>query len=491
MNIKHPRRKLILSILFFILFSAIFIGKANQVDTANLTSASATLTNNRLSFLGASHTAAAGSIAIGVTASSYFDDDTTHLYPNDTIYIGATSPSYTVKSIISSTYFSINSGLGASIALNTDLWVKQTTRATFSVGLATTVPANGYVKVTIPDAASNTNDQKPDSANLASNGFDLNGIGISDASVSGGSGCTWSTTDPSETLTAGSGSGHTYKNITTTACNGGTLTIIVGGTSASTGLLNPAPAQDRSARGTGDIYTFTIATFTSTDLQLDTVDVKVALMDGILVSATVDETLSFTLAGVTASGQTVSCITTDVTSTTTEVPWGTISTSNSFLNAAHLLTVSTNADGGYTLTAEELDQLKREGATCTGGNQSESSSCIKNTACDGGSCTQTSEDDWETATNNGFGYSLRNSSGTDAAFSYNAVSGSCIGTSSTDFCARPFSDAADAQAGATIMSNTGPVNGSAAYVCYRISVSAIQPAGYYTNVLRYIATPTF
>jgi hypothetical protein len=41
------------------------------------------------------------------------------------------------------------------------------------------------------------------------------------------------------------------------------------------------------------------------------------------------------------------------------------------------------------------------------------------------------------------------------------------------------------------MSNVAAVNSKNIYVCYRITVGALQPAGYYYTTVRYTATPTF
>lgn len=475
--------KIMLTCVVFFIFGFFFFIKPQQIDTANLTSASATMSNSRLSFLGKAVSAPNGAIGIGMTGSSYIDDDATHLFPGDTLFVGATNNSYTVETIgTGMTYFTLSSGLSNAISNNTDIWVKQTSRITISATLATTIPADGYVRVTFPDPSSTGNDQVPNSENRSTNGFDLNGLGVGNTGyfdTTGGSGCTWNGST-GKTLTAGSGSGHTFKQITTTACNGGTLTITLGSTTPTTQLLNPAPAQDRSGKGTGDVYTITVATFDASDTQIDTVDTKVAVIEGVLVSATVDATLGFTVAGV---GSTTACgQSTDITTSAYSVPWGTISDNNTFHDAAQLLTVNTNADNGYSVTIQENDQMKRDGATCTGGNQSEASSCIKNTTCDGGTCTASLAVGWTGASTNGFGYSMQNVSGSDAAFTY---------TDNGGFAARSFPDMADSASAQSIMSSTAPVNGSAAWVCYRLNVSAIQPAGYYQNIVKFIATPTF
>jgi len=390
----------------------------------------------------------------------------------------------TVASIVDADTFLLNSGLDVTVADGTPVYATQSGSLTVTFTLTNTIPANGYVKLTIPDPASGGNDGAPDTAaSVADNGFDANGITAADVTTSGGTGCTW---DGTETWTAGSGSGHTYTQVTSTACTGGTITITI---DSDPGLVNPAPVYSGHTQGTADVYTLTASTYDSSDNQIDTADIKVAPVEAVLVSATVEETLSFAVAarsvGSTSCGKPAS-----VTSTATSIPWGSISSTDTFYDAAQQLTVSTNADAGYTVKIEENDQMGKDGTTCTGATAGEADNCIKDTTCDT-SCSESSEDDWETATNNGLGISLDNVTGSDAAFEYNAVSGNCTGTTESDFCARQIADMEASETNQNILSDTAPVSGSSAYVCYRLSVSGTQPAGYYYNKVKYTCTATF
>jgi len=216
---------------------------------------------------------------------------------------------------------------------------------------------------------------------------------------------------------------------------------------------------------------------------LDQVDVKVAPVEAVLVSATVDETLSFAVTGL-SSGGTYCGQLTDVTTTAYSVPWGTIATPDSFLEAAQQLTVSTNADGGYTVKIEENDQMGKDGVTCTGAGAGEGANCIQDTTCNATGCTESTSQDWTAAgTYHGFGYSLANLSGTDAAFTYNE--------SGRTFSAKQIADQEASETRQTIMSNSNPVSSKQIYVCYRIAISGTQPAGYYYNKVKYTATATF
>jgi hypothetical protein len=209
-----------------------------------------------------------------------------------------------------------------------------------------------------------------------------------------------------------------------------------------------------------------------------------------LISATVDETLTFTVGAIAASTPSICNHTTSVASSTTSIPWGHFVAANTFYYAAQSLTVSTNAASGYSVTIEENDQMGKNGNVCTGTAPSageytfSAATCIRDTVCAASACSETSASDWVTAaTYPGLGYSLASLSGTDAPFFYNEKTRT-----------ESYKQLADKQGGETaavIMSNSGPVSGSSVYVCYKITIPGTQPAGYYYNIAKYTATATF
>ncbi len=500
---RHILYKLILFFFIFLQGSYVFFLKIpgiKTVDTASLTTASATLSNSRMSYRGGitSSPETSGATTINVdTAGSEGDEDTDHLFPNDTIcFVNAAetgcmgSRNYTVNTIVDSDTFTMTPSLTTDLAATDDIVATQSGSLTFSFVTTNTIPSNGSILITVPsvNTDSRTNDGFPDTnSTVATNGFDLNGIAAADISTTGCTDGNWVTT---ETITPGGASSDSTIAIsrqTSTCAAGTTITVTI---DSNPGIVNPAPLLDSATQGTADIYTFTIATRDGSSNTIDTVDVDVAPVEGVLVSATVDETLTFAIAGV--SSATTTCgETPDVTTTAMSVPFGTLINADTFYDASQQLTLSTNADGGYSVKAEENDQMGRNGNTCTGAAAGESVNCIEDTTCDGGSCSESSEDDWETATNNGFGFSLKNQTGSDATFQHNAVSGSCLGTASSDFCARQIADQEATETKQNVMYNAGPVAGSSVYVCYRTTISATQPAGYYYNKVKYTATAIF
>lgn len=489
---KFVNKKLIVLLLLVVAVSIWTLFVPKSIRSAALTSASVTLSNSRLSYFAkttGSHATGASSINIATSANS--DINTNHLFPNDGVSVGVNG-ARTVARIVDSDTFVLNTPLTVSVATGGNVYATQSGAVTIAFTLASQIPTNGYIRITIPDPASGGNDGAPDTgASIAVSGWDLNGIAAADITVSGGTGCTWNAT---EVITAGSGSSHFIDATTTTTCTGGTVTVAI---DSSPGLVNPAAISSGHTAGTADVYQWTIGTYdgdpAGAGILLDTVDVTVAPIEGVLVSATIDETLSFSVAGVTAdSGTTGTCGITRTASspdsTAYSVPWGTISPT--YLAATHntsqLLTVSTNADNGYAVTIVENDQMGKDGITCTGATAGESASCIQDTTCAASPCnSQSTFVDWTAVPGSypGLGYSLEEVTAAEAPFEWD--------DSAAAFNAKQIPDTEAAEAATTIMSNAGPVDTSQVYICYRIDVTATQPAGYYFNKVRYTATAVF
>lgn len=205
----------------------------------------------------------------------------------------------------------------------------------------------------------------------------------------------------------------------------------------------------------------------------DTGEVRVAIVDQVTVSASVDTSLTFTVSGV-ASGQSVNGGTTTATSTTaTTLPFETI-TPNVSKALAHDLSVSTNAANGYTVTVEQTGDLQSAtGATIDG-------------FIDGAYTATPSA--WQAPAQliaNPDTYGHWGLTSTDAAIPARAVqfgSDQWVSGSTTPV---------------AVMGHTGPSDGStpgagAARIGYQIQITPLQEAGDdYTTTLRYIVTPTF
>lgn len=475
-----------------------------SIDAAGLSSASATLSNPRLSFQGrvsGAYSAGTSVITLATTANTYGDIDTKNLFPNDTVAIGVNG-NIPVGTISADTIFTLKNALAVSVGATTNIYATQSGTLTVAFYTAQAIPVGGSILIQIPASSGaisgGTNDKLPDTTTaLTSNGFDLNGM--TNASITCPNGAF-----AAGTLTAGAGGAGAPHTVT---CNysgsvpvqaGANLSIVVGSTIP---LVNPAPVNTGHTRGVADTYivgTFTKDGANGTGNTIESVETRIAPVEGVLVSAIVDETLSFTIAGY-AMGANTRCgvaHTAGITTTATAVAWGAINSSYSAdkNDSAQQLTVTTNAPTGYTVYAEENDQMGKDGVSCSGATPSvEPFTYTGPTYCirdyNKGAATHAVSSDWTAApgTDYGLGYSLENQSGTDAQFLYNE--------SARTFSAKHFADQEASQnkyaAGANIMTNTGPVSGSSVYVCYRIHIPATQPAGYYFNKLKYTAVAKF
>ena len=482
-----------------------FVKSFKKTHSANFTAASATLSNARFSYKAGVASGTTATSVVNIDGSGNADNDTDHLFPKDVVCItnatedGCTGEvTYTVANIVDTDTFNVTGALGATLLATDYVVATQSGSLAISFTTATEVPIGGTLLITIPaplSGSGNANDGIPDTAATpADNGFDLSTIATGDISVSDIAGCTgadWG----SATVTAGDGDStdHTieFTRATSTCAASKAVTVTI---DSAPGIINPAPLTTHT-QGQADAYQINIKTRDGGDNTLDQSDVTVSPVEGVFISATVDETLSFTVAGVTTDSGSYCGITRTASSpdtTAMSVPWGTLS--STYLAATHntnqQLTVSTNSSSGYKVFAEENDQMGKDGKVCTAA-AGEADDCIQDTVCGGTPCTHVTLQDWgaDPASYPGLGYSLEDVSGagTDAYFEWD--------DSGATFNAKQFADQeateARADSGAELMANTGPVAGSSVYVCYRIDITATQPAGYYYNKVKYTAVPTF
>lgn len=473
-----------------------------EVEAVGISSASATLSNPRLSFHGLVNTTIpiGGTVAIVKASGAGGDYETRNLFPKDSVVIDSNAAISVASVSADLVTFTLQTPLTAQALADTNMTVAQGGTLKVQMYTAADIPVGGSIKISVPapnELVALTTDGIPlAETSLANSGFDTNGMTNANTTCPG--------SFTAGTFTAGaSGTAHTF------TCNysGGTalpagtpLLITIGDNTIP--LINPAPISGAHTRGVADIYSITAETRTSTNgagTLIGSVIMKTAPVEGVLVTATIDETLSFTVAGVNAAAGTYcgEVHTAGITTTATSVPWGTIGSGYSVdkNEAVQQLIVTTNSSGGYKVYAEENDQMGLEGAACSGAAPSVEpftftgpTTCIKDFSLPSVSHTVTA--DWAanpTITNYGFGYSLQNNSGTDALFVYN--------TGGAGYAAKQFADQEGSEdkyaTNAELMSNTGPVNASAVYVCYRIIIPGTQPAGYYYNKLKYTAVPKF
>jgi len=134
---------------------------------------------------------------------------------------------------------------------------------------------------------------------------------------------------------------------------------------------------------------------------------------------------------------------------------------------ANTLTVSNGSAFGYTVTASENHPLLVPS----------SGQMIPDTTCDSGACTTTNPGAWTLPGTYGFGYTCTNLSGADC------VSGFSNGTNFAPFAASP--------SAVIVMSSTNVGRNRQTQITYKLNISNTQPAGLYTNIVNFIATPSF
>lgn len=465
-----------------VLFTLITLTTPTRLESANLTSVKDTLQSSRLSVRARVDAAstAAGSSTVTLKTSASVPANTISTAPlraQDSLVIG--TGTYTVVDVLNASQFTVTPVLASGDADDNDpIYLKSKPRHTLTFTTASAV-ANGFFQILLPADATSPNDGNPDDE-----GYDFNTTvdvtapsdvsstydfvtGV--ATVSGGTGCT------------APANYHCFEfHYSGAGVVGQALTLYIGNTNGTNTPIAPATGTSHT-EGTADTYTVIVKNFAAeanpnSATPVDSTTAKVAHIESVRVTATVDPTISFSIAGI-ASGATRCGVSTDVTTTALSVPFGTMSL-NTFKTLAQDLTVSTNATGGYVVTASENDQLGKDGAT------------TPNIADAPGNNTLESEsvsDEWTTATVNGFGFSLQNVDAASIAFQYTTATGNCTGT----FCSRQFADIAGSETAQTIFSSTTVANAENAYVCYRLSVGATQAAGDYENQITYTATGTF
>lgn len=256
-------------------------------------------------------------------------------------------------------------------------------------------------------------------------------------------------------------------------------------TASGTGSNQINNASKVASVGTADVYTIDILVDGGgTD---DSGTAMTASIEGVDVSVSVAETLSFVIAavasGACADGKADGTSVTTTVSGTITVPFG-AATVDTLYNGCLDLTVSTNATDGYTMTVEK-DVLLTSG-----------SDTIADGVCDA-SCSSTVVDTWTTVTQNGFGYCLEDTNGNAAE---TTDSSDDSGTGATDWVDANQCDHVTTPAfklipttttTESVMKSYAAVSGDVTRMLYRVSIDAAQIAGSYSNIVTYVLTPVF
>jgi len=471
-----------ISILFFTvgIFGSFALFLHPQTQSASLTSASITLSNSRLSFkarLAAGNTTGSSIITIKTVGdATYTSESTNQIRVGDAVTVGANA--YTVDDTAPDPVFRTTTVLASGDAdVDDPAYTRQVTNLTVRFITATAL-LNGSFRILVPATATNDADGIPDAGY-----FDFStGTPVVTCPTNGG-GYTFGTgTAVASAVTINTQDYHAFTCPYTGA--GGVGTDFTANPMVITGLINPAPATAAHTAGVANSHTLLIQHRDTGGTVQDSTSIAVGVIEAVKVTATIDPTISFSITGV-AAAQTRCGVTTDVTTTALAVPFGVLDLA-SFVDAAQTLTVSTNAIGGYAVTARENDQLGVDGDVCTGDDILDIE-CIRDSRGNAGTMSHTTHFEWNTTAAKGFGYSLQVGTGATTPFQYNTSNTDCTGT----FCARQFADAEGSQSPVNVMTHTTVADAHTAHVCYRIIPAVTNAAGNYQNSITYTATATF
>lgn len=478
--------------LFPLLLLVFIVAKKHFVFSGEFENTSATLNNARLSFLSALEgTQTTGSSLVTIDTTNYPSESVLQLQNRDNLIINDSA--YVVATTIddaSDNTFNLTAGLDATDVTD-DATVYGIQTASLTVRLKTISALNaGSFRILVPAVADDGSDHNdvPDSG-----GFDFGSATAASITCPtiAAYGTFTATSTPADT-SAVVIDGTYYHSFVCEYTGLGAVGTDFDGTDADpfviSNLINPAPktGTDDHDLGQADTYTVIIQHRDASDVVIDQTTTKIGVVDAVKVSAYIAPQITFTIDGLPAEtnvcGLGASPNGTDVATTALTVPFGDL-TIGYFVNAAQRLTVTTNALGGYVVTAAENDQLGREANACDDDGSGILTCLIDASVTD---MTHEVAKDWTNAsTYPGFGYTLdpdATGASFTPAFTYNE---------SGTFYAKQFADLAAGEAVQTIFERSTVTASDVVDVCYRIAPAATNAAGNYENYLVYTASATF
>ena len=476
-------------VIFITLFAFIFSPNFKKVIAIPPKNLKDVLSNSQFSYYGGVGVGnSAGDTLIKLDISTSFPSRTSNnLFVGDTISIGigGSQSTYSIKDIGNTAQIIINTGINAN-AITEGGSIIATRSAIHTVSFEPQVNATGgFWQVLIK--ASNTGTEKFNDGIPDQYGFDIGqtgtsyGIGSSNAIT-----CPWSASPSIGTTMAvdiGSPAVTSYYNIiqcalpaggTNPAGTGATGTIVIG--VGNSMLINPSPSHTAAAEGTADTFTYILRHLDSAGVLLDQTVGKIAVVEAVRVTATIDPTLTFTIdnsgaisAGSTACGTGTSLAAAASSTTGDQVIFGSLAIGTTGNQLAQRLSCVTNALGGYVITAYENSTMENISTGTT----------ITDTACNGNGCSYTTAAAWTSAstTKSEFGYTM-NTLGGGSSIPFVQGNFKAFGQGPT-------------QAQEIMKRITTPTSTEFAYVCYRITATTIQEAGDYEAKIVYTATATF
>ncbi len=480
-------RRIFYSLIFFLITGAFFIQKANA---ASLISVSDTLSTSRPSAattLTADQAAGAGSVQVlDQNSTMFLASDSATLWPDTSETLNIVNVASMSASAVPSAgnriiYFTDTAANAHHLGDAITVAVTATHQIKFTP--VTTIPSGGKIIITFPGSGQNT-------ASPSANGFSFNGesatptdVQCYPASACGGS--------------IASNQLNTFTLTTNGIISGGTTVYVDIGCSAQTSgvcttfaprLINPTKT---AAAGSADSWKVTIQTQDNNSVDLDYGALKAATIESVTVQATVEPTITFTIAGIT-DGTTYnsvnsSCGVTDkgnagITPSATNVNLGLLSNTN-INTEGQTLTVSTNGSAGYVITATSSGHFINPSSGFWLPDANGGSGLTANDTPTPGAIT---------ANTPAFGISPCGAHVPTSSPNWGGSTGQVnTGGASTALFSNPWDSGTNGYY-ATIASYTGgPVSSDQTVVRYAATINGTTPAGIYTTVLSYVATATF
>jgi hypothetical protein len=349
------------------LFALLNSPKAYAGTITNLSDTITTSRPSAASPLSANAASGVTQVSIANNGSRYLASDSAKIMRTSTsadVTTGITIASQ--SSALTTVYFT--AGTGAAAQGGTDVLITNITamhKVSFSV--PNPVPASGKIIITFPGSANTS--ASPSASTFAFNGL-TTGNAASNISykLDGTRTCTFAISAPSITCTVDSGG---------SIAAGTVITFLIGCgdsssnettcTTQSPRLINPTKT---ATAGSADVWSVNLRTQDASSVDIDSGKTAVGTVESVQVRATVDSSFTFTISGInnaTAAnaGNTTGCTNSESTSsgfdsTATLINLGSLPISSSVAPniSAQLITITTNANNGYTLTATSSGHLQ-------------------------------------------------------------------------------------------------------------------------------------
>lgn len=482
-SLSFDYKKLGLGILLIALLGSVFSSKAHAVTLSSLSDTISTSRPSASAPLATDQAAAATQVTIFDNESMFLASDSAVLWPDtgetlNTVNVASMSAANTPSAGRRIVYFT-------NTAANTHHQGDVMTTAISAMHkirftVQTAIPASGRIIITFPGAANNT--ASPSATNFAFNGLN-SATGLPAQIVTNNVTC----------------SGDSDTNVTSprivceptgTVSAGTVVTFLIGCTTQSSGECTVAsprminPTKTAATDGDDDSWRITIRTQDNNLVDLDSGDVKISTVEAVQVQATVEASLTFTIAGV-ADNTNINTISATCGSVTTNTG---IASSATFVNlglvsnaqvnrAAQQLTVATNASTGYVITATSSGRFinPAPGQWIAGAN-GDTALSANDTPVPSTIAAGTAE------------FGIHACGARSTVNSDQWVNG---GTIATARFSNPFNTGVNGFYATIASYSGGPVNTESTVILYGVTASSTTPAGIYSNYFTYVATATF